>query len=428
MRQRMLPWALVACLPWYAWADDTLRLRQALEQAAETDPWLKASEYQQQTLQEKAVAAGQLPDPKLNVALANLPVDTFEFSQEPMTQLKVGVSQMFPPGDTLALKSERLRTLAEVQPVMREDRQGKAALQVTVLWLDVWLARESAAVLETKRSYFEQLVDVVTSTYATAVGRARQQDVLRAQLELSRLDDRLARLRQAEEAARGKLAEWIGEQARLPLPRTLPDLAPLADYRQVDRERLQAIWVAHPSVVAVDRKIEAAKQAVEIAQQKYRPGWGVNASYGYRAEDAQGRDRADFVSVGVTVDLPLRTGSRQDRDVKAAVASTDALGQQRLLVLRALQSRWTKTSENLASLDDRIVRYRQEILPQMGEEVEATLTAYTNDDGDFADVMRARIAELNAAIELLKLQVSRLKNIAELNYTLLAAAGKGEQS
>ncbi len=428
MRQRMLPWALVACLPWYAWADDTLRLRQALEQAAETDPWLKASEYEQQTLQEKAVAAGQLPDPKLNVALANLPVDTFEFSQEPMTQFKVGVSQMFPPGDTLALKSERLRTLAEVQPVMREDRQGQAALQVTVLWLDVWLARESAAVLETKRSYFEQLVDVVTSTYATAAGRARQQDVLRAQLELSRLDDRLARLRQAEEAARGKLAEWIGEQARLPLPHTLPDLAPLADYRQVDRERLQAIWVAHPSVVAVDRKIEAAKQAVEIAQQKYRPGWGVNASYGYRAEDAQGRDRADFVSVGVTVDLPLRTGSRQDRDVKAAVASTDALGQQRLLVLRALQSRWTKTSENLASMDDRIVRYRQKILPQMAEEVEATLTAYTNDDGDFADVMRARIAELNAAIELLKLQVSRLKNIAELNYTLLAAAGKGEQS
>ena len=194
--------------------------------------------------------------------------------------------------------------------------------------------------------------------------------------------------------------------------------------------------IAKPQKVSYARKGFGAKltllakpaHAPELQMQLPRIKERVNASYGYRAEDAQGRDRADFVSVGVTVDLPLRTGSRQDRDVKAAVASTDALGQQRLLVLRALQSRWTKTSENLASLDDRIVRYRQKILPQMAEEVEATLTAYTNDDGDFADVMRARIAELNAAIELLKLQVSRLKNIAELNYTLLAAAGKGEQS
>lgn len=428
MKQRMLPWALAACMPWYAWANDTLLLRQAIDKAAETDPWQQASEYEQQTLREKAVAAGQLPDPKLNLQLANLPTDTFEFSQEPMTQVKVGISQMFPPGDTLALKSERLQTLATVQPVMRQDRQGKSALQVTNLWLDAWLAYSSAAVLEAKRSYFEQLVDVVTSTYATAAARTRQQDVLRAQLELSRLDDRLEGLRQMEGVARGKLAEWIGEASQWPLPQLLPNLDPVVDYTRVERNALQHFWAMHPSVIAIDRKMAAADKEVDIAREKYRPGWGLNASYGYRSEDAQGRDRADFVSLGVTLDLPLRTGSRQDREVKAAVASASALRQRRQLVLRSLSALWDKARENVTSLDDRIVRYRQEILPQMAEEVEATLTAYTNDDGDFADVMRARIAELNAAIDLLKLRVSRLKSIAELNYTLLAAAGEEDQS
>ncbi len=418
--------ALIASVPLLAQAENRLSLEQAVAQAQQSDPWLKASEYRQQALEENAVAAGQLPDPKLNVALANMPLDSFSFTQEPMTQFKLGISQMFPPGDTLALKAEKMQTLAQAQPAMRENRMGKAELMVVRLWLDIWLARESAAVLEAKRVHFQQLADVVASSYSTTSGRARQQDVIRAQLELSRLDDRLDKLKQQEDAARGRLSEWIGEQAWWPLPRQLPDLQPVRDYAHADRQAVEALWLQHPSVRALDRQIEAADRDVELARQKYKPGWGISASYGYRGEDALGRDRADFVSVGVTVDLPLFTRNRQDRKVQAAVAGTDALEQQRLLLLRNLRSDWEKARENLQSLDERVARYRNEILPQMADQAEAALTAYTNDDGDFAEVMRARIAELNASIELLRLQVARLKNIAQLNYTLLAAAGKGE--
>ena len=44
------------------------------------------------------------------------------------------------------------------------------------------------------------------------------------------------------------------------------------------------------------------------------------------------------------------------------------------------------------------------------------LGAYTSDDGDFAEVVRARIAELNANIDAMVLEVERLKLIAQLNY------------
>ncbi len=427
MKTRQMLWAVMAWFPLLAWAGQPITLQQAQERAIEVDPWLKASDFRQQALEENAVAVGQLPDPRLNMALANLPLDTFDFSQEPMTQFKVGLSQMFPPGDTLELKRERLETLAQAQPAMREDRRGKAVLQVTGLWLDIWLARQSAEVLEDKRVHFQQLVDVVTSTYATTAGRARQQDVVRSQLELSRLDDRLEMLRQQEDAARGRLSEWIGPMAWQPLSAELPVLPSVLDYTRSDREALQRLWLAHPAVRALDLRIEAAEREVDLARQKYKPGWGLSASYAYRDQDRNGRDLADFVSLGVTVDLPLFTANRQDRRVKAAVAGSDALEQQRLLVLRALRSQWKKARESLQSLDERIALYRREILPQMEEQAQASLTAYTNDDGDFAEVMRARIAELNANIELLRLQAARLKNIAQLNYTLLAAAGKGEQ-
>ncbi|AOW78744.1 hypothetical protein A3Q34_19015 [Colwellia sp. PAMC 20917] len=42
-----------------------------------------------------------------------------------------------------------------------------------------------------------------------------------------------------------------------------------------------------------------------MAQQKYKTEWGVNASYGYRGDDAMDGSRADLFSIGVTFDIPL---------------------------------------------------------------------------------------------------------------------------
>ena len=62
-----------------------------------------------------------------------------------------------------------------------------------------------------------------------------------------------------------------------------------------------------------------------MAKQKYKPEWGVNASYGYRDDDPMGNSRADLFSVGVTFDLPLFTDNRQDKEVKSAISKTEAI-------------------------------------------------------------------------------------------------------
>jgi outer membrane protein TolC len=75
----------------------------------------------------------------------------------------------------------------------------------------------------------------------------------------------------------------------------------------------------------------------------------------------------------------------------------------------------------LQRLNERRALYGQQLLPQMSEQAEAALAAYNNDDGDFAEAVRARIAELNAKIDFLNIRIDRLKTIAELNYFLTAA-------
>jgi hypothetical protein len=72
----------------------------------------------------------------------------------------------------------------------------------------------------------------------------------------------------------------------------------------------------------------------------------------------------------------------------------------------------------LLQLESRQELYDKQLLPQIREQADASLSAYTNDDGDFAEVVRAHIAQLNTEIEALAIAVERQKTIARLNYYL----------
>ena len=70
-------------------------------------------------------------------------------------------------------------------------------------------------------------------------------------------------------------------------------------------------------------------------------------------------------------------------------------------------------------LIDRQNLYKTKLLPQIYDQAEASLTAYTNDDGDFSEVVRSRIAVLNAEIDELTLNVEEQKIRLELNYLFI---------
>ena len=93
-----------------------LTLEQAVALARSQDPWLEGSRHRERAMQAESVAAGALPDPVLSLGVVNLPTDNFAFGQAPMTQFKVGVNQMFPRGDTRALRRRQLRERGAEQP------------------------------------------------------------------------------------------------------------------------------------------------------------------------------------------------------------------------------------------------------------------------------------------------------------------------
>lgn len=410
-------------------SENPLYLDQAVKIATENDPWLVGNQHMQEAKNSMSVAAGSLPDPQVSLSMANLPTDNFSLNNDGMTQVRLGVSQMFPQGQSLKIKKRQLEIEAGAHPYQRQDRSAKVAVTVSHLWLDAYRAKKSIALIEENRALFEQLSEIATSSYSSAMGGTRQHDIIRAQLELTRLNDRVTMLKQAQDAYSEKLMEWlIGESLGANaysiadhLPETLPARPDLSDADIIIQdETLYEALMQHPMVMALDHKIDATDAGVELAKQKYKPAWGVSASYGHRRSDPFGNDRPDNITVGVSLSVPLFTANRQDREYSAAVSKREAVKTEKWQLLRQLKAGVETARAQLSNLNDRKALYGNQLLPQMGEQAEASLTAYTNDDGDFAEVVRARIAELNAKIDALNIDVDRQKTIIQLNYFFTA--------
>jgi outer membrane protein TolC len=411
-----------------------------IHSAQQNDPWLTANKHQQQALESMSEAVNTLPTPTMTLGLANLPVDSFNFSQEAMTQVKVGVSQKFPRGDSITIKNQQLRIKSQAYPYQRQDRAAKVAVEVANLWLDIYQRQESIVLINKNRKLFEQLVNIAQARYGSFAGVTGQQDIVRAQLEVTRLDDRLTQLAQQQSSLWGALKQWLISPNALQrdnevllstplfstmmvskqLPSVQPLLADLLPLQSRDSQsalhKITRVMQNHPAILAINKQILATKTGIQLAEQAYKPEWGVNAHYGYRDDDPMGTSRSDFFSIGVSFDLPLFTNTSQDMAVKSAISSTEAVKTEKLLVMRQLLSRYDSAQATLTQLQARKSLYQKQLIPQTNALANAALTAYNNDRGDFIDVIKARIARLDADIALLAINVNQQKIMMTLNY------------
>ena len=404
-------------------------LNQAIIEAQANDPWLQGSVYKQESLMALSVSAHTLPDPTVNIGIANLPTDSFDFGQEDMTQFNVGIAQVFPRGNTRALTQKKLEQLSLAQPFARDDRKAMVAVTVAHLWLESYRSEQAIVLIERNRSLFEDLVDVVESSYSTALGKARQQDFIRAQLELTRLEDTLTQLHQRRDEYSAKLSEWLRfavapssftaeENIKGSIKRGIKNSIN-GDVLAFDAMDIMEYLIRHPKIRMIEQTMDAGDTDIEIAQQSYKPQWGVSAGYGYRDTDLAGNDRADLFSVALQVDIPLFTSNRQDKQVQSAQAQREAIKTERALALRQLKSGFDTALATYKRLQERQTLYSNRLLIQMSEQAEASLAAYTHDDGRFSDVIRARIDELEAQLDALYINVDIQKTIAQLNYFLI---------
>ncbi len=408
-----------------------LTLQKAIKIALNNDDWLIKSELTQTRFKVLSEGASALPDPTFSIGMLNMPTNSFAFDQEPMTQLKVGATQMFPRGDSLALEEKKLALKATEQPHLRDDRRLKVTRQITHFWLDAYEASASYQLVNDARPLFDKLGDIVSASYASSMGKANQQDIIRAELELIRLNDRLVSLDSRKRVALSTLSKFLfstnnevkrnSYNNQTSLPKRLPNIDEsridtMATINRYDEQMLYQFIATHPLIDATQQRILAAKTDIELAKQAFKPQYSVNASYALRDDAQNGESRSDFISVGASVSVPLFSKTRQDANLAGAKLMTEAIRTEKRLIVRELMSGLSSAYQDYLGLSERFDIYQRTILPQMKQQSEAALNAYTNDTGDFAEVVRAKIAELDSQLTLLNIEVSKRKALSNIDY------------
>jgi outer membrane protein TolC len=395
-----------------------LSLAEAERIAVERDAVLRQLAAESEAMRERGVAEGQLMDPKLRLGAVNVPVDSFSLDDEDMTMLEVGLSQEFPAGRTRELARKRMEQSASAADAMAADRRLTVQREVRRAWTELAYITRARQLVTGQSDWVDQMRASARARYAS--GEGKQLEVLQAGLDVAMLREQLLDLDRDEAMRRAQLGRWIGEEeARRAAATALPArtaLEPLA----VLEERLPR----HPAQADFERRIDAAQTAVHLAQQRNRPGWMLDVSYGLRSGEMDGEARPDMLSAMVSFDLPLFRGNRQDREVAAARAEARGLhdmhdDHQR--EMRAMLAEAWSVAERTADLEK---YYESDLLPLAEQSVQAALLAYRSNRSMIDDVIAARRTALETTLKHLRLAADRAQAQYDVEYL---AGGVGNE-
>ncbi len=382
-----------------------LSLDDAASLAIQRQPQLDAFDAEARAARQRAIAAGQLPDPTLNVGISDLTLEggnRFTLQNESDTQIMAGVRQAFPRAEKLRLRRERAEEEAETFDAERSAAERKIARETGLSWLEVWKAEQSLSV--TNASLIEAERQVKAVTIALSANRATQAEVLAARVDAEALRDRADGYRQSARHARNQLARWIGEAAFNPIcPELPPETAP-------DAPVLIAALATHPHFLAEARKVAVAETDVSLAKQDYRPDWAIALGYGYRPQFA------DYAQVQLEIPLPIFSANRQDKQLESARAMQSAQEARLADALREHTAEIRLNSDDWQRLQERLSRYDSSLLPRSKARIDAALASYGAGSGTLKDVLDARRMALELAMQKLDLQLDSAKHQVQLRY------------
>ncbi len=370
-----------------------LPLAQAVEAAVTRSLALQALARGADAARERAVAAGQRPDPMLELGVENLPVEGGTRSlltREGMTQRSIALAQEWPDAAKRRARAEAVERDAGVAEARAAVLRAQLRREAALAWWALRGAREALTLLDAQRDEAQRLVQAADAQLRGGGGGADAPFEARA--ALARLDgERIAVLQRIADA-RAALRRWLGEAAEAdPQPRPWPQALPL-DAAQQQRD--------DPELALADARVAAAVALAGLADQERRPDWRVTLRFGQRGP------QYDNV-VGLMFSRPLRWDppQRQDRELAArlaeraaAEAERDELRRERAAELQRLQQRWRALRALLAQLD-------AERLPLAASRTQAALAAYAAGSGPLAAVLAARQAELALRQERLQLEM-----------------------
>ncbi|WP_373499633.1 TolC family protein [Desulfococcus sp.] len=357
-----------------------LHLEPLVREALEKNPKISSARERHLSLKEKIPQAGALEDPMLSVGVVSLP-ESFDFGEEDMTMKEISVSQKFPFPGKRGLSADAAAREADAGAAAAEDAANQVVREVKAAFYDLSHVYRATEVTRRNKGILEELSRITSTRYA--LGQGIQEDVIRNQVEISKMVDELSMLAQQKQAAAARLNFLLNrpQNGRLGRPAET-EFMPGAFSIPGLQEMAAA---SSPVLRALKEEIAARGKGVELARREYYPDLSVRVAYGQR------EDRPDMYTGMVEMNLPIFHKSRQAPGLAAANADVRAARADYENVQNELFYMIADMGSMAERLERRIVLYRTGILPQARLQIDTAMSAYMVNKADFMTLLDSRM-------------------------------------
>ena len=386
---------------------DRLMLPELIQGVLARNPELVAARKQWEAATNRITQARSLDDPILSIQLWNVP-QPFKATQADNTIF--GLSQNLPFPGKLGLKGEVASRSADMteQAVHAKERELVARLKQA--YYDLFLMQKTIQIHHEQVELLRQFFEIANTKFRA--GKGSQADVLKAQVELSLLQQQLPVLEQRRKTAGAMLNTLLDRDPSLPLglaqePPPLPIDQPLDDlHRLALNDR--------PELKAAELDVQRSEQSRALAQRQYYPDFNVafQRFQNYQANDGFG------AYVAMSIPFAFWTKPKYDAGVQEAAAAVSVAQAQQHTLENLTRFQVDDLLAKLRATDQVATLYRTTILPQAEQSLESARVGYRVGKGSFLDLIDAQRTWRGFQQEYFKAIVDRQHRLAELEQVV----------
>lgn len=393
--------------------------------AEQNSPDLRSARHLKQAADERIQQARGLPDPRLQVSVAAVPIETRLGPQ----QGKISFDQTIPGRGKRGQREAVASAEAETAQTEYELRRRELGFLVADAYYELYLLSRSIEITRDNRDILIYVEQVVRKAYE--IGNAPYADLIRSQVEIGKLENDLRSLSHQRRTAEAHLNTLLHRDVDAPLPAPAVTDEPLT-LRSADQLRDVVVDEA-PEARVLDSRLVSESERVRLAEIEDRLDWNLSLSYvpiGTAAIPDLPDSGRDAVLAGVSIRLPVwgkkyRAAERESREREASIREA------RSEVGDRLSDRLERLLYRFENADREIRLYRDTLIPKSEQSLEASQAGLRTASVGVLDLVDTTRVLLQFQLAYERAVTERARATAELRYLfgeeVAFAAGAGTQ-
>ena len=384
-------------------------LDEYLAYAALNNPAVEAAFFRWRAAAEVEPQVRALPDPRVTYQYYIREVETRVGAQ----QQAVGIAQTFPWFGKLRLRGEAAAEAAGAARQRYEAAKLDLFFRVRRAYYDYYYLGQFLATTEENFRLLKYLENVVRLRYRNQADP--QNALLRLQVEMGRLQDRLTALRDRRAPMAAVLNAALSRPTEAPLP--VPASIPAETIAATDAQLLAWQAEASPDLRAMQFEVAAGRRRINLARKDYFPDLTLgltyidtNASTGGRHPDGDGDDP---VIAMLSMNVPIWR-AKYDAGVREAKAKSRAARLERADRANALASRLKMAAYRYRDAHREVGLYRDTLLPKARQAYRIAETDFSTGKAGFNDLIDAQRTLLDLKLAYHRALAERAKALAEI--------------